>query len=99
MPKTDQIVDIAGKIWKDQSRKNWEAFAKAVGKSPVEYYKIVFANEGKLNKMQDLTKSYAELYDAKHKIVAKVPIFMKTGKRIDGATTYLIGLTRYKQGV
>jgi predicted phage-related endonuclease len=96
---TDEIINIGGKLWKEQTKKNWEAFAKAIDKSPIEYYKIVFANEGKLNKMQDLTKSYAELYDAKHKIVTKVPVFMKTGKKVDGATIYLVGLTRYKQGV
>ena len=86
------IVELAGKLWKEQSKKNWEAFAKALDKSPIEYYKVIFANEGKLNKMQDLTKSYAELYDAKYKIVTKVPIFKWDGKKIRGATVYLMGL-------
>jgi len=99
MAKTDEIVGLAGKLWREQSKKNWEVFAKALDKSPVEHYKIVFANEGKLNRMQDLTKSYAELYDAKHKVVTKVPIFMKNGKKIDGATIFLVGLTRYRQGI
>ncbi len=88
-----KIADIAVKLWKEPSKRNWETFARALGESPITYYKIVFANEGKLNKMQDLTKSYAELYDAKHKVVTKVPIFMKNGKKIvRGATIYLIGL-------
>jgi hypothetical protein len=99
MAKTDKIIDLAGKLWREPSKKNWESFAKSVGKSPVEYYKIVFANEGKLNRMQDLTKSFAELYDTKHKLVTKVPIFMKNGKKVDGATIYLVGLTRFKQGI
>ncbi len=99
MVKGTGIVDLAGKLWKEPSKKNWETFAKALGKSPIEYYKIVFANEGKLNKMQDLTKSYAELYDSKHKVVTKVPIFIKNGKKVDGATIYLMGLTRFRQGI
>lgn len=96
MAKTSTGIEAAAeKLWKEQSDSNWDSFASALKKSNVAYYKIVFANEGKLNKMQDLTKSFAELYDAKYKRVAKVPIFKKEGKKVRGATIYLMGLQVY----
>lgn len=88
----NKIDAIAAALWKAPSEKNWRAFASALKKSNIKYYKIIFANEGKLNKMQDITKSVAELYDAKYKLVTKVPIFKNEGKRTRGATIYLIGL-------
>lgn len=87
-----KIQAAADRLWKEQSDSNWDTFASALKGSGIKYYKVVFANEGKLNKMQDITKSYANLYDAKYGLVAKVPIFMKDGKRIRGATIYLTGL-------
>ncbi len=87
-----KISDIADALWKEPSEKNWKSFAATLGKSSVRYYKVIFANEGKLNKMQDLTKSFAELYDSKYKLVTKVPIFKKEGKKVRGSTIYLTGL-------
>ncbi len=73
--------------------KNWKSFSKNLKKSGIEYYKIIFANEGKLNRMQDITKSIVELYDSKYRLITTVPLFIKTGKKVDGATSYLIGLS------
>ncbi len=78
-------------LWKEQSEENWKAFAKALPKSGMKYYKVVY-QKGKLTKAQDLTKSYAELYDAKQKPTAKIPIFMRKGGKIEGATYYMKGL-------
>lgn len=97
MVESKEIVGLADKLWKDKSEKSWEAFAKGLGKSGIRYYRVVFANEGKLNKMQDITKSFAELYDAKFKLVTKVPIFKNEGKKVRGATIYLIGLQVYNK--
>ena len=88
----NKINDIADALWKDESEKNWKEFAKALPKSGLKYYRVVFLKEEKLKKAQDLTKSYAELYDAKEKLVAKIPIFEKKGKKIEGATYYMKGL-------
>ncbi len=90
--KNSDVERLAKALFKEQSEKNWGLFPIALKKSTVKYYRIVWANEGKLNKMQDLTKSFAELYDSKFKMIAEVPIFVKTGKKLRGATKYLIGL-------
>ncbi len=87
-----KVVDVADALWKEKSEDRWREFAEALKGSGVRYYKVVFADEGKLTRMQDLTKSYAQLYDADYKTVTKVPLFMKQGKGIRGATKYLIGL-------
>ena len=92
MASNSKIQGAAGALWKEQNEKNWKNLAGALKNSSVMYYKVVFANEGKLNKMQDLTKSFANLYDAKYKLVAKVPIFMTTKNKVRGATIYLTGL-------
>ncbi len=88
----DKIGSIAEKLMASPSNENWEAFSKALKKSGIKYYKIIFANEGRLNKMQDLTKSVAQLYDSKYRAVARVPVFRKEGRKIRGATIYLKGL-------
>ncbi|VVB76721.1 Uncharacterised protein [uncultured archaeon] len=91
-------VDAASEaLWESPSEANWKAMQKALKGSGIEYYKIVFANEGKLSKMQDLTKSFAELYDGRYKLVTKIPIFMRAGKKMRGATIYLVGLQVYNR--
>ena len=92
MASNSRLKDAADALWKEQSEDKWREFAKALNSSNAIYYKIVFADEGKLSKMQDLTKSYAELYDAKYKPIAKVPIVKNEGKTVRGATIYLMGL-------
>ncbi len=79
-------------LWKEPGKGNWERFAKALPKSGLMYYRVVYENGGKLNRAQDLTKSYAELYDSKQKVVIKIPIFEKEGRKITGATYYMKGL-------
>lgn len=92
------IKDISKSLWVSPNEKNWEAFYKALKKSDLKYYKVVYADEGKLNKAQDLTKSFVELYDSKYAIVTKVPLFVKTGNKVSGATKYLIGLSVSNRG-
>ncbi len=97
MIKNPKITKATEQLWKNQSEKNWKAFSNALKGSPVKYYRIIFANEGKLNKMQDLTKSTAELYDSKYNLVTTVPVFKTQGKRLRGATIYLMGLSVYNK--
>ncbi len=92
MVDNSEVKKAADALWKEQNEDNWKAFAKALKDSNAEYYKIVFANEGKLNRMQDLTKSYAEIYDAKYHQITKIPIVRNEGKKVRGATIYLVGL-------
>ncbi|MHB1830201.1 MAG: hypothetical protein ACYCO0_02305 [Candidatus Micrarchaeaceae archaeon] len=92
MASNQRIQSAAEALWKEQNERNWKSMADALKKSGARYYRVVFANEGKLNKMQDLTRSFANLYDAKYRLIAKVPIFMRDKARVRGATIYLSGL-------
>ena len=84
--------DIVEILNKNPSKENWDMFASALKKTKIKYYKIIWANGGKLNRMQDITRSVAKLYDSKYRVKANVPIFLKMGKKVRGATKYLIGL-------
>ncbi len=92
MAGNSKIQRAADLLWKEQNEDNWKNLADSLEKGRARYYRVVFANEGKLNKMQDLTKSFANLYDAKYNLIAKVPIFMRDKARVRGATIYLSGL-------
>ena len=93
-----KIKEVVEELWNDPQAKNWEKFSKSLKGSGIKYYKVVFADEGKLNKMQDLTKSFAELYDKNYHAIIRIPIFKKDGKRIRGATIYLKGLDVSNRG-
>ncbi len=87
----DQLKEIAEKLWKEPTEKNWKSFAAALKKSKAKYYNVVFS-KGKLAKKDDLREAYAELYDGKEKQMAKVPVYISKGKQVGGATIYLKGL-------
>ncbi len=89
MTKFDDMVTALNK---NPTKATWEAFAKELKKSNIKYYRTMYIN-GKIKKVQDLKKSYAVLYDAKYKIVTKVPVYKTTSKgEIEGALEYLMGL-------
>ncbi|MDE1850794.1 MAG: hypothetical protein KGH54_03310 [Candidatus Micrarchaeota archaeon] len=92
MKTNDDFRNIAERLWKDQSEANWKALAASLKRGNVKYYKVFFEKKSKLNKIEDLRKSYAELYDPKYRSVAKVPIFKKGKGGMEGATIYLKGL-------
>ncbi|MGC8567939.1 MAG: hypothetical protein ACP5RP_01025 [Candidatus Micrarchaeia archaeon] len=81
----------AEKLWKDSSMENWEEFKKLLKKSKAAYYKVVYTTKN-LKKVEDLTKSFAEIYDSNEKLMTKVPIIIKNGKNVEGALIYLKGL-------
>ncbi len=85
------IQEISDKLWDNPEEKNWKLLSGSLKKAGIAYYKTVY-NKGKLKNTQDLKKSYVELYDKKAKPVTKVPLFMKKGKELRGATIYLKGL-------
>ena len=87
-----KIEEIAEKLWKDQSESNWKMLADSIKNGKIEYYRVFFEKKSKLNKIEDLRKSYAELYDGKYRSIVKVPVFKKDKKGIEGATIYLKGL-------
>jgi hypothetical protein len=90
MPKSD-IEAIVEALWKAPTKENWGKFVKALPKSKLKYYKVVF-KKGKIKRVGDLVHDYAELYDAKEKLVTKIPIYQKNSGKIDGATYFMKGL-------
>lgn len=92
MVSNESINKLCETLWKDPSTKNWESFARALQKNKqIKYYRTVYAN-GKIKKVQDLKKSWAELFDAKYKLITKVPLYKNIPGGIEGATIYLMGL-------
>lgn len=82
------LKEISKLLWTEPSEKNWKLFASALKKSSVKRYRIVY-EPGHLKTLQDLKKSYAELYTQNHKLVAKAPIFKLVDKKMLGTTIYL----------
>ena len=87
--KMKQTIDT---LWKDPEPKNWDKFTSVLKKSKIRYYKVVFKNKNALKKLDDLKDSYVELYGADYKLSYKAPLIKKDGKKIRGATIYLMGL-------
>ncbi len=87
-----EITIIAEALNGDPSEKNWKRLSSSLSGAGVAYYKVFF-EKGKLKNTEDLRNSYATLYDRKKKLVAKIPVFKKSGKGIEGATIYLKGLS------
>lgn len=86
-----EMEKIVEALWKAPTKENWGKFVKALPKSKLKYYKVVF-KKGKIKHVEDLVHDYAELYDAKQKLVTKIPIYQKNAGKIDGATYFMKGL-------
>ena len=84
----DNFQTILEQLNKEQSEKNWDKFAKELPKSKAKQYRVVY-QKGNIAKSDDLLDSYAELFDSKDKMLGKVPIFLREGKKVRGATIYL----------
>jgi RNase H-fold protein (predicted Holliday junction resolvase) len=78
------------KLNAEQSEANWESLASALKKSGIRYYKVAFPSG--LNGESDLTKANIVLYDREYAPKYKIPVILRSGNRIEGATRYLIGL-------
>jgi len=87
--KTD-LENEAKILWEDPSEENWNKFREILKRSKAKYYRVKY--EKSLGTTEDLRKSYAEIFDSKYNIIAKVPIFKKVGSKIEGATINLEGL-------
>ncbi len=77
-------------LWKKPEKKNWEEFSSLLKKSKAFYYDVVYNSD--VNKVDDLKKAYAEIYDKSKKPIGRVPVYMMNGRKIEGATIYLEGL-------
>ncbi len=92
-----ELEEASENLWKKQSEENWNDFRDILKDSEACYYKII-SEKGKISKEQDLRKSYAELFDEKERMICKIPIFMNKGKKVAGATIYLVGLQILNSG-
>ena len=90
------VKEVMLDLRKHSTKKNWKAFSSKLHRSSIKYYKIVFTVKSS-SKGEDLEKSYVELYDAGHRKAGTVPLFVKEGGKIRGATAYLKGLRRYNK--
>lgn len=89
--KQDNVLTESSKeLWRNPSKGNWEEFSKHL-KGKAMYYKVIFEH-GKIKKNEDITRSFVEILDSKSKVICKVPLFMRDGKNLRGATMYLKGL-------
>lgn len=88
MVKDSVLKEAADRLWSDQSEENWESFAIALKTSSATRYKTIY-EPGKLKSMQDLKKSFAQIYDSKLKLITKVPIYKLVDGKMYGATIYL----------
>ncbi len=89
--RTPKIEKAVAALWKKPSEENWKAFAKAMPRSGLRYYRVFYGGD-KLKRAQDLKKYYAELYDTKQRLVTKIPIYKTANEKISGATYYMKGL-------
>lgn len=85
------MKDVVETLKDEQSKANWEKFGKALKTSGLKYYLVRF-DKARVNKLEDLRKAYAELYDSEQRLAYKIPITMNNGKKIRGATIYLKGM-------
>ena len=77
---------------KKPDRRSWERFYANLKKSRIKQYRVIYKS-GKLKNRQDLYASFVELFDASGKLIAVVPLFEKNGRKVRGATKYLVGLS------
>ncbi len=61
-----------------------------VSESKAKYYKVFYPK--KLESKKELAYAYAIIYDANYKQMFRIPIFIKEGNDIEGATIYFKSL-------
>ncbi len=80
------LEEYANDLMSSPNEGNWLKFSAALKKSNAKYYKVEYET---LRNREDLTKSFAIIYDSKMKQIAKIPIMIKKGTRAEGAMIYL----------
>ncbi len=71
-------------------RKHWEAFRRYLIRSDAKYYKVFYPR--KLKSKKDLVAAYAIIYDSMYAPLFRIPVTIKDGNRLVGATIYMKGL-------
>ncbi len=86
--KTDIEIE---ELNKNPCIENWNKLQNIIKKKKIKYYKIFYPNE--LKGKNNLTKSYAVLYDSYFKVMFRVPIIIINKKKIEGAIIFLKDLS------
>ena len=68
-------------------KKHWEAFRRYLLKSRAKYYKVFYPK--KLKSRGDLLAAYVIIYDSGYAPMFRIPVTMRAGSAIQGATIYL----------
>lgn len=82
-------ADVISALNSDPSEENWKSAIPKMLKEGKYYY--VFYPDG-VNEERSLLEAHAVIYGSDKKILYKVPIVKKSGKKIEGATIALKGL-------
>ena len=86
---TSRLEKMAEKLWNEPNEDNWDKMNRMLEKSGAKYYKIFYQT---LNRKEDLTRSFARIYDSRMRPIAKLPIIKKKGRHVEGATIYMKNL-------
>lgn len=68
------------------TKEHWEAFGRFLVKSKAKYYKVFYPK--KLKTKNDLLAAYVVIYDAKYVPMFRIPVTMRIGSTVQGATIY-----------
>lgn len=88
--KSSGTSAFIAEFMKNPDKAHWQEFAKICEGTKARYYAVVFP--GGLGGKADLSKAYAIIYNAARKPLYKVPIIIRNGKSIEGATIMFRGL-------
>lgn len=88
--KTSKTDTFITEFMSNPDKAHWSEFSRLCARMKAKYYAVVFP--GGLGGKADLSKAYAIIYNAARKPLYKVPIIMRSGKSIEGATIMFRGL-------
>jgi hypothetical protein len=80
-------AEVAEQLNAHPDEKHWEAFRKFMLKGGAKYYKVFYPR--KLRSGKDMLSAYAMIYDSRYVPMFRVPIVVKVGGKVRGATIYL----------
>ena len=85
------LPDSVNRLTSRPDKKNWSSFRKSLPGSDIAYYHVVYPS--RVNGIDDLESAYIILYDSKYDRRFRIPVYVKDGVRINGALSYLKGLS------
>jgi hypothetical protein len=83
----EDVIDTLNKM---PSKENWKSALPVIKSSGAKYYRIFY--EKGLKDTDNLRKAYAVIYNTSYKRLFRIPVIELNGKKVEGATKYLVGL-------